>query len=125
MNSPVFRQSMLNIGQTADAFWIKPPGTTTETDEDGGRRKRRQTKMETVEDEDRLTLGNSERKRRYPNIKGWNSCASQKILWEQVVTCSAHSNSKEHFRTNLFEYWGRGVHGRSSYLPAYLLSCDP
>ena len=43
--------------------------------------------------------------------------ASQKILWEQVVTCSGHS--KEHFKTNLAEYWGREVHGRSSYLPDY------
>ena len=45
--------------------------------------------------------------------------ASQKILWEQVVTCSRHS--KEHFKTNLAEYWGRGwglgVPGRSGYLP--------
>ena len=31
--------------------------------------------------------------------KGCNSGASQKILWEQVVTCSAHS--KKHFKTNL------------------------
>ena len=31
----------------------QPPGTTTETDKDGGRRRRRQTKTETVEDEDR------------------------------------------------------------------------
>ena len=52
--------------------------------------------------------------RRYPYIKGCNSGASQKILWEQVVTCSAHS--KKHFKTNLAEYWG-GMHGRSSYLP--------
>ena len=44
--------------------------------------------------------------RRYPYIKGRNSGASQKILWEQVVTCSAHS--KEHFKTNLAEYWRRG-----------------
>ena len=41
-----------------------------------------------------------------PFIKGRNSGASQKILWEQVVTCSAHS--KEHFKTNLAEYWRRG-----------------
>ena len=53
----------------------------------------------------------------YPYIKGCNSGASQKILWEQVVTCSGHS--KEHFKTNLAEYWGGGVHGRSSYLPDY------
>ena len=39
-------------------------------------------------------------------LKGCNSGASQKILWEQVVTCSAHS--KEHFKTNLAEYWGGG-----------------
>ena len=45
----------------------------------------------------------SRRERRYPYIKGCNSGASQKILWEQVVTCSAHS--KEHFKTNLAEYW--------------------
>ncbi len=44
--------------------------------------------------------------RRYPYIKGCNSGASQKILWEQVVTCSGHS--KEHFKTNLAEYWGGG-----------------
>ena len=55
--------------------------------------------------------------RRDPYIKGCNSGASQKILWEQVVTCSGHS--KEHFKTNLAEYWGREVHGRSSYLPDY------
>ena len=55
--------------------------------------------------------------RRYPYIKGCDSGASQKILWEQVVTCSGHS--KEHFKTNLAEYWGREVHGRSSYLPDY------
>ena len=54
--------------------------------------------------------------RRYPYMKGCNSGASQQILWEQVVTCSAHS--KEHFKTNLAEYW-RGVHGRSSCLPDY------
>ena len=53
--------------------------------------------------------------RRYPYIKGCNSGASQKILWEQVVTCLGHS--KEHFKTNLAEYWEGGVHGRSSYLP--------
>ena len=54
--------------------------------------------------------------RRYPYIKGCDSGASQKILWEQVVTCSGRS--KEHFKTNLAEYWGGGgVHGRSSYLP--------
>ena len=35
----------------------QPPGTTTETDKDGGRRSRRQRKTETVEDEDRPTLG--------------------------------------------------------------------
>ena len=57
-------------------------------------------------------------KRRHPYIKGCNSGASQKILWEQVVTCLAHS--KEHFKTNLAEYLeGGGVHGRSSYLPDY------
>ena len=34
--------------------------------------------------------------------------------------CSGHS--KEHFKTNLTEYWGGGgVHGRSSYLPDYRL----
>ena len=44
--------------------------------------------------------------RRYPYIRGCNSGASQKILWEQVVTCSAHS--KKHFKTNLAEYRGRG-----------------
>ena len=43
--------------------------------------------------------------------------AFQKILWKQVVTCSAHS--KKHFKTNLAEYWGEGVHGRSSYFPDY------
>ena len=54
--------------------------------------------------------------RRYPYIKGCNSGASQKILWEQTVTCSGHV--KEHFKTNLAEYWGGGgVHGRSSYHP--------
>ena len=61
--------------------------------------------------------------RRHPYIKGCNSGASQKILWEQIVTCSAHS--KEHFKTNLAEYWweGEGLHGRSSYLlHRYLLS---
>ena len=41
--------------------------------------------------------------RRYPYIKGCNSGVSQKILWEQVVTCSAHS--KEHSKTHLAEYW--------------------
>ena len=58
-------------------------------------------------------------KRRYPYIKGCNSGASQKILWKQIVTCSAHS--KEHFKTNLAEYWGGGgcTVGRSSYLPDY------
>ena len=55
--------------------------------------------------------------RRYPYIKGCHSGASQKILWKQVVTCSAHS--KKHFKTNLAEYWGEGVHGRSSYFPDY------
>ena len=59
----------------------------------------------------------SRRERRYPYIKGCDSDASQKILWEQVVTCSAHS--KKHFKTNLVEYWGGRVHGRSSYLPDY------
>ena len=44
--------------------------------------------------------------RRYPYVKGCNSGASQKILWEQVVTCSGHS--KKHFITNLAEYWGGG-----------------
>ena len=44
--------------------------------------------------------------RRYPYIKGCNSGASQKILWKQVVTCSAHST--EHFKTNLAEYRGEG-----------------
>ena len=55
--------------------------------------------------------------RQYPYIRGCNSGASQKILWKQVVTCSAHS--KKHFKTNLAEYWGEGVHGRSSYVPDY------
>ena len=50
--------------------------------------------------------GYSRCERRYPYIKGCNSGASQKILWKQVVTCSAHS--KEHFKTNLAEYWGGG-----------------
>ena len=45
----------------------------------------------------------SRRERRYPYIKGCNSGTSQKILWEQIVTCSEHS--KEHFKTNLAEYW--------------------
>ena len=36
------------------------PGTTTGTDEDGDSRRREQSKMETVEDEDRRTLGTSE-----------------------------------------------------------------
>ena len=38
----------------------QPPGTTTETDEDAGKRRRGQTKTETDEDGDRLTLGTSE-----------------------------------------------------------------
>ena len=58
--------------------------------------------------------------RRYPYIKGCNSGASQKILWEQVVTCSAHFT--ENFKTNLAEYWG-AVHGWSSSLPDYLTKC--
>ena len=37
----------------------QPPGTTTETDEDGGRRRQTRAKTETDEDEDRLTLGTS------------------------------------------------------------------
>ena len=49
---------------------------------------------------------NSRRERRYPYIKGCDSDASQKILWEQVVTCSGHS--EEHFKTNLAEYLGGG-----------------
>ena len=49
-------------------------------------------------------------------LEGCNSSASQRILWEQAVTCSAHS--KKHFKTNLAEYWGEGGgHGRSIYLP--------
>ena len=44
--------------------------------------------------------------RRYPNVKGCNSGASQKISREQVVTCLAHS--KEHFKPILAEYWGGG-----------------
>ena len=47
--------------------------------------------------------GYSRCERRYPYIKGCNSGASQKILWKQVVTCSAHS--EEHFKTSLAEYW--------------------
>ena len=43
--------------------------------------------------------------RRYPYTKGCNSGPPQKILWKQVVTCSAHS--KKHFKINLVEYWGR------------------
>ena len=52
--------------------------------------------------------------------QGCKSGASQKILWEQVVTCSAHFT--ENFKTNLAEYWG-AVHGRSSSLPDYLTKC--
>ena len=44
--------------------------------------------------------------RRYPYVKGCNSGASQKILWKQVVTCSAHS--KKHCKTNLAENLGGG-----------------
>ena len=44
-----------------------------------------------------------------------------KNFWEQVVTYLAHS--KEHSKTSLAEYWGRGVHGRSSYLSDYQLVC--
>ena len=37
--------------------------------------------------------------------------AFQKILWEQVVTCSALS--KKHFETNLTQYWRVGRSARS------------
>ena len=40
-----------------------------------------------------------------PYVKGCNSGASQKISWEQLVTCLAHC--KEHSETSLAEYWGR------------------
>ena len=36
--------------------------------------------------------------------------AFQKILWEQVVTCSALS--KKHFETNLTQYWRVGRSAR-------------
>ena len=48
------------------------------------------------------------------SLKGCNSGASQKISWEQLVTCSAHS--KEHFTTSLADTGGGWVHGRSSFL---------
>ena len=60
--------------------------------------------------------------RRYPYIKGCNSGAPQKVLWEQIVACSAHS--KKHFKTNLAEYWGGGgftvgqVTSRTIFLPS-------
>ena len=47
------------------------------------------------------------RERRYPYVKGCIFGASQKISWEQLVTCLAHS--KEHCKTSLAEYWGRGA----------------
>ena len=48
-------------------------------------------------------------------VKGCSSGASQKISWEQVVTCLAHST--EHSKTSLAEYHPGGwMHGRSSYL---------
>ena len=47
----------------------------------------------------------SRRERRYPYVKGCNSGATKHILWEQIVTCPAHS--KEHFTTSLAKYLGR------------------
>ena len=57
------------------------------------------------------------RERRYPYVKGCVFGTSQKISWEQLVTCLAHS--KEHCKTSLAEYWGS-----SRYLSDYKES-DP
>ena len=65
----------------------------------------------------------SRRERRYPYIKGCNSGTSQKILWEQIVTCSEHS--KEHFKTNLAEYWWLGGGGCTvGQVTSWTTPCD-
>ena len=58
-----------------------------------------------------------------PYVKGCNSGASQKISWEQLVTCLTHS--KEHCKTSLAEYCVLGVHGRSGYLSDYIAGPCP
>ena len=60
------------------------------------------------------------RERQYPYVKGCIFGASQKISWEQLVTCLAHS--KEHCKTS----WvlGERCAGRSRYLSDYKES-DP